>query len=128
MATEHNDNIVFLHNIQEGAASQSYGIQVAKLAGIPEPVLNTAREQLAMLEAGEHPQATATANTQEKLSAPVPVAATAPAAAVNFQAYLFGAASHPVVEHLEELDPNDLTPRQALDAIYELQKLAKQHK
>ena len=57
-ATEHNDNIVFLHNIQEGPASQSYGLQVAKLAGIPNAVLQRAKEQLYLLESGEHPHST----------------------------------------------------------------------
>ncbi len=53
-ATEHNDSIVFLHSVQDGPASQSYGIQVAKLAGIPTEVINLARQELALLEANSH--------------------------------------------------------------------------
>ena len=53
-ATEYNENIVFLHSIQEGPANKSYGIQVAKLAGIPKAVIDLARQELALLEAGSH--------------------------------------------------------------------------
>ena len=53
-ATEHNDNIVFLHSIQEGPASQSYGLQVAKLAGVPRDVIDLAKQQLQQLEAKNH--------------------------------------------------------------------------
>ena len=51
-ATEHQDHVVFLHHIQEGPANRSYGIQVAKLAGIPAPVLAAAQEKLLELERG----------------------------------------------------------------------------
>ncbi|MEZ5502068.1 MAG: DNA mismatch repair protein MutS [Halioglobus sp.] len=102
-ATEHQDHVVFLHNIQEGPANRSFGLQVAKLAGIPVPVLQAAREKLQELERG--------------------ASATAPGPSVGLQAQedLFSApAPHPVVELLRALDVNDLTPRQALDKLYEL--------
>jgi len=119
-ATEHNDNIVFLHNIQEGPASQSYGIQVAKLAGIPAEVLHQARQQLLALEAGAN----------HELAAPVALASlpetpegierlsTSP-----LQSDMFSAPAHPATEALKELDPDDLTPKQALEALYKLKQL-----
>ncbi len=57
-ATEHDDSIVFLHNVHDGPASQSYGLQVAKLAGVPQDVIRNAKTQLAHLEgleAGSNP-------------------------------------------------------------------------
>ncbi|MCW8196731.1 DNA mismatch repair protein MutS [Proteobacteria bacterium 005FR1] len=114
-ATEHNDSIVFLHQVQEGPASKSYGLQVAKLAGIPDPVLQKANEQLQQLESGqERPQFTE-APTSQPPSKPSPM-----------QSELFGApAPHPAVSLLESLDVDGLSPRQALDKLYELQKIAK---
>ena len=103
-ATEHQDHVVFLHNIQEGPANRSFGLQVAKLAGIPAPVLDAAREKLAELERGDH--------------GPAPAHPTAsPPAQVD----LFSApAPHPVVTALEALDVDGLTPREALEKLYEL--------
>jgi len=98
-ATEHQDHVVFLHHIQDGPANRSFGLQVAKLAGIPGPVLKAAADKLRELEKGEHT-----------------VSATSPA-----QVDLFSAPGpHPVVEALENLDIDDLTPRQALEKLYEL--------
>jgi DNA mismatch repair protein MutS len=101
-ATEHEDHVVFLHNIQEGPANRSYGLQVAKLAGIPGPVLAAAREKLSELEQG---------------------APTAPggasAAATPAQNDLFASVEpHPAIQELEEMDLDDLTPRQALEKLY----------
>ncbi len=112
-ATEHHDNIVFLHNIQEGPASKSYGLQVAKLAGIPAPVIHLAQQQLAQLEgdAGKPPAKTAL----PPASHPQPVS---PA-----QGELFAAATSPALEALQKLHPDDLTPRQALDMLYQLKGL-----
>jgi DNA mismatch repair protein MutS len=103
-ATEHQDHIVFMHNIQEGPANRSFGLQVAKLAGVPGPVLKAAQEKLAELERDE------SAHLQQ------PMVATAPP-----QTDLFGSpAPHPVIDLLEDLDVDELTPRQALDKLYEL--------
>ena len=106
-ATEHQDHVVFLHNIQEGPANRSFGLQVAKLAGIPAAVLDAARDKLRELEQGAHqPQAPAAPGT-------------APA-----QVDLFSEAPpHPVVDALEELQPDELTPRQALDLLYRMKSL-----
>lgn len=108
-ATEHKDSIVFLHKVQEGPASKSYGIQVARLAGIPATVLQRAQVQLKNLESGN-------AHTLN------------PPAAANsspMQASLFDTAEHPIVTELEGIDPDELTPRQALELLYRLKSLQK---
>ena len=105
-ATEHQEHVVFLHHIQEGPANRSYGLQVAKLAGIPAPVLAAAREKLQELEA-DRPTGGAAAPDH---------GATLPA-----QNDLFSAPEpHPVVTRLETLDIDNLSPRQALDELYQL--------
>jgi DNA mismatch repair protein MutS len=103
-ATEHEDHVVFLHNIQEGPANRSFGLQVAKLAGIPAPVLQAAQQKLLELERGVTGAAV-----------PAPVSAAPPA-----QNDLFSAAPHPVIDALSALDVDDLTPRRALEKLYEL--------
>jgi len=104
-ATEHQDHVVFMHNIQEGPANRSFGLQVAKLAGIPAPVLLAAREKLQELER----------------SAANNISPTISSMSVSAQNDLFNAtASHPVIDLLQELDVNELSPRQALEKLYEL--------
>jgi DNA mismatch repair protein MutS len=107
-AVEHKDRIVFLHAVEEGPASQSYGIQVAQLAGIPGSVVRAARRRLADLE-----QQAQRPSPQADLFGP---AASAPAEEP---------AEHPAVAALRELDPDQLTPRGALDLLYDLAKLAR---
>ena len=105
-AVEHNDRIVFLHAVEEGPANQSYGIQVAALAGIPTAVVRAARKQLREFE-----QRAAVDPLQPDLfaqSEPEP-AATEP---------------HPVLAQLAAIDPDSLSPREALDALYALKKSA----
>lgn len=110
-ATEHNDRIVFLHHVLPGPASQSYGLAVAQLAGVPEDVILRAREHLARLEA---------ASFNGEVGVPLPV--SAPAKGRPLQADLFASASHPLIEELERLQPDDITPRRALELIYEWKK------
>jgi DNA mismatch repair protein MutS len=112
-ATEHEDHVVFLHNIQEGPANRSFGLQVAKLAGIPDSVLQAAQQKLLDLERSAlQPGAPVQQNT----------------AASPSQNDLFSAPQpHPVVELLKALDVNDLTPRQALDKLYELKARLHEH-
>jgi DNA mismatch repair protein MutS len=112
-AVEHKDSIVFLHAVQPGPASQSYGLQVAQLAGVPQAVIRAARRHLAELEAHSlqaSPQfdlfAAAPAEPDESAPQPQPVAAD------------------PLALALEEIDPDALTPRQALDALYRLKAMA----
>jgi DNA mismatch repair protein MutS len=108
-AVEHKDHIVFLHSVEEGPANQSYGLQVAQLAGVPGAVIRAARRRLAELE--EHG---VTAGPQRDL----------------FQSHggdadaLPAATLHPAVELLAALEPDTLTPKEALDALYRLKGLA----
>ncbi len=96
-AVEHGDKIIFLHSVKPGPASQSYGLQVAQLAGVPASVITQAREKLVSLEQ----QAV---NTQPQ----------------SGQFELFRERPHPVTERLQQLNPDDLSPRQALDLLYQL--------
>ena len=103
-AVEHGKGIVFLHSVEEGPASQSYGLQVAQLAGIPKSVVTTARRKLTQLE-----QQNLTAGPQTDMfvqaeNEPEP-------------------ASHPIVDELETVDPDELTPKQALELLYKLKGL-----
>jgi DNA mismatch repair protein MutS len=104
-ATEHHDNIIFLHNIEEGPASQSYGLQVAKLAGIPRHVLTAARNKLHELEQ-------AGLAREQQSSAPM-----------QGELLLMPVQESAVEELLAETDADSLTPRQALDLVYRLKGL-----
>ena len=103
-AVESGSNIVFMHQIEPGPASKSYGIAVARLAGVPAAVVNHARQALSALEAQQ-----TVARAQVDLFAPAP-AAPEPARGAALQA-------------LGNLDPDTLSPREALDALYRLKKL-----
>src|SRR5690606_3873063 len=109
-ATEHNDNIVFLHKVQEGPASKSYGLQVAKLAGIPAAVLRQAQEQLQLLEQGQHPVQPATGKHVDQTGAAPPVE-------MPLQGVLFEAMPYPAIEVLNEINTNNLMGRDALEQL-----------
>ncbi|WP_250499680.1 DNA mismatch repair protein MutS [Caballeronia sp. GAWG1-5s-s] len=118
-AVEHDHGIVFLHAVNEGPANQSYGLQVAQLAGVPSAVIRAARKHLVHLEQQSIGQPTA----QFDLFASPPYSFddepdSEPAAQP--------APDHPVLDKLRALDPNDLRPRDALDLLYELHELANQ--
>lgn len=101
-AVEHGDNIIFMHAIQEGAASKSFGLQVAQLAGVPKQAVTRAKQKLAELESSPQPSITPTAqSTQQQLP-------------------LIEDVTHPVIEQIEAVDVNDLSPKQALDLLFEL--------
>ncbi|MDI5919719.1 DNA mismatch repair protein MutS [Halomonas sp. LR5S13] len=108
-AAEHRDGIVFMHRVEDGPASQSYGLQVAQLAGVPQGVIARARQKLATLEQQEIDQGSrlpsVTAGDGERSAAPR-------------QADLFASTPHPLVEQLGGLDPDELSPRQALELLY----------
>ncbi|WP_088343144.1 MULTISPECIES: DNA mismatch repair protein MutS [Rhodomicrobium] len=110
---EWKDNIVFLHEVVEGAADRSYGIQVAKLAGLPGPVIARARQVLARLEKGQgKPNAEALGD--------LPLfAALAPAAPKPEP----DKAATELARALAALDPDSMSPREALDALYRLKAL-----
>ena len=107
-ATRHGGEVVFLHSVRDGPASQSYGVEVAKLAGVPSPVLADARRRLTALE---RRHAEAQAHLQRDLFQDDHEMPEAPA-------------EHPALETLRALDPDSMSPRDALAACYELKKLA----
>jgi DNA mismatch repair protein MutS len=107
-AVEHGERIVFLHAVEEGPASQSYGIQVAALAGIPSPVLRAARRQLREFEQ----RASINPLQPDLFASALANAADASEPAID-----------PALERLRSVDPDQLTPREALDALYELKAL-----
>jgi DNA mismatch repair protein MutS len=106
--TEWKDSIVFLHAVEAGPANRSYGVQAARLAGVPKPVLARAKQVLAQLENGAGPHGPLTLPTDMPLfCAPAKHAAT-------------DAEPHPVLEKLAALDTDSLSPREALDILYAL--------
>ena len=103
-AMEHGDKIVFLHSVKDGPASQSYGLQVAALAGVPQQVIGNAKNKLQQLEN--------TAYQEQQTHSEVT------------QFDLFTAKEcHPAVCLLEEISPDNTSPRQALDLLYRLKKM-----
>lgn len=111
-ATEHGDGIVFLHAVKEGPANRSYGLQVAQLAGVPRDVISQARRYLEALES-QRDQQDAAATGQRDLFAK-PRAPAKPAAQ-----------SDPLRTAIEAIDPDDLSPKAALETLYRLRKLLK---
>jgi DNA mismatch repair protein MutS len=120
-ATEHQDRIVFLHKVQEGPASKSYGLQVAKLAGIPDRVITEAKNQLHLLENGEHPHAIKSQALQEEkidnsVQSPTDVASP-------LQSGLFDVLPNPALDALKKINPDSLSPREALEQLYRLKEI-----
>ncbi|BCF96820.1 hypothetical protein PPGU19_013890 [Paraburkholderia sp. PGU19] len=118
-AVEHGHGIVFLHAVNEGPANQSYGLQVAQLAGVPNAVIRAARKHLAYLE---QQSAAQPAPQLDLFATPVAMLEDAddepPAPTID-------PATQALVERLRDIDPNDLRPRDALDLLFELHELAK---
>ena len=109
-AVEHGDSIVFMHSVKDGPANQSYGLQVAALAGVPKSVIDRAKTKLFQLE-----ETSAVTSAEKTLK---PEAGNDD----HLQFSLFDpAAPHPVVETLKNLDTDALTPREALEILYDLQ-------
>ncbi|HEB57465.1 MAG TPA: DNA mismatch repair protein MutS [Gammaproteobacteria bacterium] len=107
-AVEHEHGIVFLHKVQPGPASKSYGLQVAALAGVPQSVIQQAQDKLAQLE-------TTSSSTTE--------------APVSVQSRTAGLDAKPsaLESMLEKVKPDDLSPREALDLLYQLKKQQEDH-
>ena len=105
-AVEHGDDIIFMHRVKPGPANQSYGLQVAKLAGVPQQAIQLARRKLRQLEQHAHQ------------SGPQPDLFSQPE--------IESAPIHPALQHLSTLDIDELSPRQALETLYHLQKLNKE--
>jgi DNA mismatch repair protein MutS len=104
-AVEHKDSIVFLHAVEEGPASQSYGLQVAGLAGVPKPVIRQAKKYLQLLE-----DASVSRGNQDDLFLKTSQKEEAPAI-------------DPLRQALETISPDELSPREALELLYRLKKL-----
>ncbi len=102
-ATEHGEKIIFLHTVQPGPANQSYGIQVAQLAGVPRSVIQRAKQKLQELEQQAYHDSIENSAMPE-------------------QHDLFTQLDeeHPVVAQLKEINPDQLTPKEALDLLYQL--------
>lgn len=110
-AVEHEGRVVFLHQIKEGPASQSYGLHVAALAGVPVPVLKRAQQHLAELEAAA--QAHNDPRQPSLFAETTAITLDWPDAAEPAPAL-----PHPLIEDLQQLDLDQLTPREALDLLY----------
>ncbi len=108
-AVEHGENIVFMHAVKDGPANKSYGLQVAKLAGVPASVIKNAKKKLQNLERQS-------ANTHELF-----------VEQTTGQLELFNNNPHPIVERLQEIQVDDLNPRQALALLYELAEKSHKH-
>lgn len=110
-AVEHgvgeNKNIVFMHKVEEGAANQSYGLQVAQLAGIPKSVVASARRKLVQLEINQVAHQTNNSQTDMFVSS----------------SQIVEPVLHPVISELECIEPDELTPKQALDLLYQLKNM-----
>jgi DNA mismatch repair protein MutS len=104
-AVEHKDSIVFLHAVEEGPASQSYGLQVAALAGVPQAVIRQARRYLQLLE-----ESSITRGSQKDLFSKT----------IEKEPEL---PSDPLRDELCKINPDELTPREALELLYRLKKL-----
>lgn len=107
-AKEHNDTIAFMHSVQEGAANKSYGIAVAQLAGVPRPVIQLAKQKLKQLEKLSLQNSQINDYQTELDFNPEPE---------------FDANSAAILQQLAQIDPDDLTPKQALAMLYQLKKL-----
>lgn len=140
-AVEHDEHIVFMHQVQDGAASKSYGLQVAQLAGVPKTVIEMAKQKLAELEQQSALRTGDNVVSSEQVSQvkaaqvnvvpaqnakPPSTRQTMPSHTMPSQALQqqlpLEAAEHPVVTALSSIDPDELTARQALDLIYQLKR------
>jgi DNA mismatch repair protein MutS len=117
---EWNDSIIFLHKLMKGGTSRSYGIQVAALAGVPQLVVERAKEILKNIETGEfdymgEPRIAA---SQKKIPGKKGAGTKQPS-----QMSLFGGGPDPIRDKLKKVKPDDLSPIEALNLLYELKKL-----
>jgi DNA mismatch repair protein MutS len=114
MVREEGDHITFLRRIEPGGTQRSYGIQVARLAGLPDAVIERAKEVLHTLE-------------REDIGTEIgPSQGAASHVAKTVQLQLFEAAPHPIVEELKSLDPQNMPPLQALEALVRLREKAEE--
>lgn len=109
-AFEHNDSIAFMHSVQEGAASKSYGLAVAALAGVPQNVIKSAKQKLKQLETLSQQNSYQSQSVLTQVQGEL----TLMEEEENTSA---------VIETLKTLDPNELSPKQALECLYQLKKM-----
>ncbi len=107
--------MVFLHEVEPGAADRSYGIHVARLAGLPEAALSRAEEVLTAIEQGDK------ADAVSQLADDLPLFAAAPAPRAGSPAT---AGPGPLEQALGEINPDELSPREALELLYRLKRIA----
>ncbi len=119
-AIEHKDSIVFLHAVQSGPASQSYGLQVAQLAGVPQTVIRAARKHLAVLEA----HSIQSTPQFDLFAAPSVSDSDTRLAVEGWLNPVTNQAMSSVLETLAGIDPDALSPREALEKLYQLKSLA----
>lgn len=122
-AREHNDTIVFMHSVQEGAASKSYGLAVAALAGVPKPVITMAKQRLAHLEEFSVKTRNVNDSLQADLLFAEPISQNSAEISPLVEVKL--PEESPLEKALAEIEPDELTPRQALEALYQLKKILK---
>ncbi len=113
---EHDGDVIFLHEVRKGAADRSYGVQVAKLAGLPHSVVERARVVLDALEKGERE-----GGKREAFIDDLPLFAASPAPVRQTKT----PAESPAVARLREVLPDELSPREALELVYELRAMVK---
>jgi DNA mismatch repair protein MutS len=113
-ATEHADGIIFLHAVKEGPADRSYGLQVAQLAGVPREVIARARQYLVGLE-----------NQRDRKRPPSPQGELLLMPAPDPTPSAQDAAAHALAAALTDINPDDLSPKAALEALYRLRALLK---
>lgn len=123
-AVEHDGKIVFMHQVKEGAANKSYGIQVAELAGLPAAALQKARAHLSALEKLSGQSTGEEANPARVEAAATPQAEQHPQSQPQLDLFT---TTHPVLDYLASLDPNNTTPRAALEHLFELKDLTSAH-
>ncbi|QBQ63674.1 DNA mismatch repair protein MutS [Actinobacillus indolicus] len=116
-ALEHNDTIAFMHSVQEGAASKSYGLAVAALAGVPKQVIQLAKQKLTQLEQLSQQTAQLDANPQQDLLFSANLQNVEPISPL--------VEPSKVEQALAKIDPDELTPKQALEALYQLKQFTK---
>jgi DNA mismatch repair protein MutS len=114
---EWQGEVIFLHEVVSGAADRSYGIQVARLAGLPQAVIDRASEVLHLLEESERSDA------HQRIVDDLPLFSAAPQRPVQKTAPVLPGAAE-VLDRVRAIVPDELTPREALDLLYELKTLA----
>ena len=148
-ATEHDDHIVFMHSVQQGPASKSYGLQVGQLAGVPVSVIKSAKQKLADLEAAslnlqksdsstkaqsnpqpsENSEAKSTKVAETTAASPQPVTdggvELSPEEVLLQSDMFLSPINNEIMKIVSTLDPDNTTPREALDTIYKLHKASK---